>query len=44
MEAPIEPEEVEERLAVDAAKRAAAAPIAGSRVSDLLAENLRNAR
>jgi hypothetical protein len=42
--APVEPEDADERHAVDAAKRAHAAPVAGARVTEQIAERLRNAR
>jgi hypothetical protein len=44
LNAPVEPADADERRAVDAAKQAHAAPIAGTRVTELVAERLRNGR
>jgi hypothetical protein len=42
--APVEPEDVEERHAVDAAKKKGGAPVPGDRVSKQIAERLRTAK
>jgi hypothetical protein len=44
MKAPLEPEDAEERRAVDAAKHAGAEPVAGAQVTERIAERLRNQR